>query len=187
MTKRGLWQAILNPSSPRHDDWRRILGTDEVPLESAKTHHVTLGEEHAEAYKLDVPNLTADQRERLVAWLMNKFVGNLCPSRREILSSTGAREVYYQERGRSIAERREQEVLEQAAEEERQRRALSDSRRKEKERLLRMAPAEAWMSQHETSIDADNAPTRGALRNLLMMERLRFKAARERVREIGIR
>src|SRR5260370_35926285 len=113
MTKRGLWQAILHPSSPRHDDWRRILGTDEVPLESAKTHHVTLGEEHAEAYKLHVPNLTADQRERLVAWLMNKFVGNLCPTRRETLTNPRSREAYNHERCRPLAERPQQERLQQ--------------------------------------------------------------------------
>jgi hypothetical protein len=104
-----------------------------------------------------------------------------------ILSNPEAREVYYQERRRSMADRRERDLLERAAEEERQRRALSDSRRKEKARLLSMPPAEAWMSQFEELIDADNAPTRAALRNLVMMERLRLKATRERLRSMGVK
>lgn len=74
MTKRGLWHAILNPSSPRHDDWLRILGTHEVPLKSARTHHADLGEErNVELYKLDIAGLSTDQRERLVHWIRSKF------------------------------------------------------------------------------------------------------------------
>lgn len=107
--------------------------------------------------------------------------------RLEILNNQQAREVYYQERRLAQAEWRERAALERAAEAEAQRRALIDSRRKEKERLLSMSPAEAWMSQFEELLDAHNAPTRGALRNLVMMERLRLKATRERLRDIGIR
>jgi hypothetical protein len=108
-------------------------------------------------------------------------------ARAAILSNPDAREVYYQERRRSMAERRERDALEQAAEEERQRQFLRDSRRKEKERLLSLSPAEAWMSLHEEAIDADNCPTRGALRELVLRERLRLKATRERLRNLGIK
>lgn len=103
--------------------------------------------------------------------------------RATITSKPELREVYYEEVKRQRTER----AAHESVEEERRQRALRRERRKEVERLMRMSPAEAWMSQHEEAIDAETAPTRRALQELVYRERLRFKAARERLREMGIR
>ena len=104
-----------------------------------------------------------------------------------ILSDPGLREIYYQERKRTTAERLEREAIEQAAWDGHQRQLLRETRRKELEQLLSLSPADAWMSLHEEPVDANTAPTRDALRHLVMRERLRLKATRQRLRELGVK
>lgn len=69
-----LYKAILNPQSPRYDDWVRILGQDAVPLKSPRSYVADLGEEaDVEVYALDVEALSVGQCARLVDWIAEKF------------------------------------------------------------------------------------------------------------------
>lgn len=104
-----------------------------------------------------------------------------------ILSDPQLRELYYQERKRGRADRLEREAIEQAAEDGHQRQLLREARRNELKQLLSLSPAEAWMSQHEELIDSESAPTRGGLQLLVIRERLRLKATRQRLRELGVK
>lgn len=108
-------------------------------------------------------------------------------ARATILGDPGLREIYYQEGRRLAIDRKEREAIEQAAADQYLRMVLRQQRRKELERLLSQSPVEAWMSEHEEDITSENAPTRGALRELVRMDRLRLKAARERLRGVGIK
>lgn len=70
---RKLWTATLNTSSPRYADWRKILGSDEVPITNAKPFAAQLGPDMTEIYKLDFDRLSHAQLERLAAWIVEKF------------------------------------------------------------------------------------------------------------------
>lgn len=70
---RELWWASLNTSSPRYEDWRKVLGSDRVPLKSPGSGQTQFGEEVAEVYMLDWPNLEELVKERLVHFLAHKF------------------------------------------------------------------------------------------------------------------
>jgi hypothetical protein len=52
--------------------------------------------------------------------------------------------------------------------------------------LLTLEPAEAWMAEQNFPRPED-AATRGECQQLVLQERARLKAARERLREVGIR
>lgn len=71
------WSATLNPRSPQYDLWRQILGSDVVPLRSAKSFRADLGvpakEEQVELYQLDVWSLSPGQRERLAQYVVEQF------------------------------------------------------------------------------------------------------------------
>jgi len=70
---RELWYASLDKSSPRYADWFHVLGTDRVPLRSPSSGRSKLGEETAEVYLLDWPNLDKQQKSRLLGFLAKKF------------------------------------------------------------------------------------------------------------------
>lgn len=70
---RRLWWATLFSGSPRYTDWRRILGSDDVPLMSAGSGNATLGNESVEVYLLDLSQLSPEQFDRLVMFVANKF------------------------------------------------------------------------------------------------------------------
>jgi hypothetical protein len=74
MSSKPLWAAHLNPNSPRYETWARILAGDEVPLVKPVASRANLGDEkNVEVYVLDIQRLTADQRDRLVQWVAEKF------------------------------------------------------------------------------------------------------------------
>ncbi len=68
-----LWQATLDPHSPRHDSWFRILESEKVPLTSPASFETQLGPEKAEVYRIDVPALTSEQRRRLIEFIGSTF------------------------------------------------------------------------------------------------------------------
>jgi len=70
---RDLCWASLDKTSPRYADWFHILGTDRVPLRSPGSGQSKLGEETAEVYLLDWPNLDEQQKSRLLSLLAKKF------------------------------------------------------------------------------------------------------------------
>ncbi len=70
---RKLWTATLVPSSPRYQDWHKILGSDDVPIQSPKPFPTKLGDEETQAYSLALDRLTRDQHARLVDFLVDRF------------------------------------------------------------------------------------------------------------------
>jgi len=69
-----LWHATLDSKSPRYEDWKRILGTDRVPLMRPFSTHADLGpEKDVEIYLLDWQQLDEEQSSRLLAFLAQKF------------------------------------------------------------------------------------------------------------------
>lgn len=69
-----LWSAILNPSGPNYETWRKVLDSDQVPLQSPRSVKATLGEEKdVEVYKLDLAAMATHQRERLLG-----FTARMC-------------------------------------------------------------------------------------------------------------
>ena len=55
---RKLWWARLASDSPRYQEWREILGSDDVPLISPASGQAQLGEETDEIHLLDVKQLS---------------------------------------------------------------------------------------------------------------------------------
>ncbi|HKO43362.1 MAG TPA: hypothetical protein VJU84_08730 [Pyrinomonadaceae bacterium] len=53
--------------------------------------------------------------------------------------------------------------------------------------MLRRPAAEVWMEEHPEEFTLETAPTVGAAAHLVRMERLRFKASRERLTQLGVR
>ena len=71
---RRLWDAILSSSSPRFQDWQKILGSVQVPITSPKSFRTNLGpEQGVEVYMLDLERLDFKQRERLKQFVSEKF------------------------------------------------------------------------------------------------------------------
>lgn len=69
-----LWWATLSLRSPRYQTWLDILGTNEVPLKSARLHAADLGpEKDVEVYLLDLAKFDQGQRWRLIEWIGSKF------------------------------------------------------------------------------------------------------------------
>jgi hypothetical protein len=83
---RKLWTATLVPSSPRYQDWRGILGSDEVPLLNGKPFSTQLGDDTETVYKLDLERFTREQAERLAAWIVEHFGCTLRTARGELAS-----------------------------------------------------------------------------------------------------
>ncbi len=70
----GMWQATLDPHSPRYADWHEILGTEEVPLKSPAAFTCRLGEAETDVvYALDLQKFNDDQFARLVDFIRTKF------------------------------------------------------------------------------------------------------------------
>lgn len=70
---RKLWTATLVPSSPRYQDWRAILGSDEVPIANPKPFATQLGPDLVEVHTLDMSRITRDQFGRLVDVIVERF------------------------------------------------------------------------------------------------------------------
>src|SRR5262249_13776611 len=59
--------------SPRYENWRGILGTDEVPIMLPFGYKALFGEESVSAYDLNLDALSPEQRERLIAWIAKEY------------------------------------------------------------------------------------------------------------------
>jgi hypothetical protein len=68
-----LWWATLDRRSPRYADWEKILGSDDVPLQSPASGQTKLGQESAEVYLLDLAQLSAEQRAHLIEFIVQRF------------------------------------------------------------------------------------------------------------------
>jgi hypothetical protein len=73
-----LWWATLDPTSPRYETWRAILGSQQIPLKSPAPAKADLGqpkvkEKNVQVYQLDAQALTEEQRDRLIAFCCEKF------------------------------------------------------------------------------------------------------------------
>jgi hypothetical protein len=67
------WTCHLMKSSPRYENWRKILESDEAPIISPTPIMTLLGAEMADVFRLNIAKLTADQRERLIDFIVEKF------------------------------------------------------------------------------------------------------------------
>jgi len=67
------WTCHLMNSSPRYEKWREILGSDEAPIISLTPIKSLLGAEMADVFRLNIAKLTADQRSRLIDFIVQKF------------------------------------------------------------------------------------------------------------------
>ena len=75
-----LWSAILNPRGPNYQSWKEVLGSERVPLKSARSVMADLDgdarmvkETNVEVYLVDLQAMTLKQRARLVGFLAQKF------------------------------------------------------------------------------------------------------------------
>jgi hypothetical protein len=67
------WTATLRASSPRYDEWAKILGGPEVPITNPKPMAVHFGPDLTEAYMLDLDRLEFKQRERLKQFVADRL------------------------------------------------------------------------------------------------------------------
>lgn len=64
----------LSERSPRYADWMRVFGSGMVELENPVGEYAILpGLGRQRSYKLKVSSLTVEQRERLIAWMAEKW------------------------------------------------------------------------------------------------------------------
>jgi hypothetical protein len=68
-----LWRAVLNPSSPRYLEWRKVFDTDEVPLLSPFPIKANLNNELTMIHAIDWNLLDGETSNRLVAYIAQKF------------------------------------------------------------------------------------------------------------------
>ena len=68
-----LYTATLVKSSPRYQDWRSILQSDEVPILNPKSTEVRLGTETTQVYRVDLDRLEKAQLARLLTWIADRF------------------------------------------------------------------------------------------------------------------
>lgn len=73
-----LWCAYLRGGSPRYEEWRAILGGDEVELADPYERRATLEKPDVPVYLLSVKRLSEEQRRRLA-----RFVAEKCGVREE--------------------------------------------------------------------------------------------------------
>jgi hypothetical protein len=85
---RKLWSATLLSTSPRYQDWKQILGSDEVPITNPKPFATQLGPDLADVYTLDMDRLSRDQYSRLLDFVVERF-GTKGREARQILDSDG--------------------------------------------------------------------------------------------------
>jgi len=57
----------------RAEEWRKVLGTDELPIKSMLSHRVRTPIGEKDAYMMDVEELTKEQQEALIKHLAKKF------------------------------------------------------------------------------------------------------------------
>src|SRR5262245_40841039 len=67
------WTCHLMKSSPRYENWRKILESDEAPIISPTPIKTLLGAEMADVFRLNIAKLSADQRARLIDFIVQKF------------------------------------------------------------------------------------------------------------------
>lgn len=68
------WTCYLMKASPRYEAWRAILGSDEVPIKNPIEQEAQLGDsERALVHPIDIKALSADQRDRLIDFIIEKF------------------------------------------------------------------------------------------------------------------
>lgn len=66
--------AAIRKDSPRAADWLRVFGGLEVPIRSPIAHRAELpGRDPGDVFLLDVAALTAEQTDRLVDFLADRF------------------------------------------------------------------------------------------------------------------
>jgi hypothetical protein len=71
---RKLWSATLRPSSPRYEQWRKILGSTDVPIQTHLPFSTQLGPEgQQEVYALDLSRFDRVQVQRLVDVMVDHF------------------------------------------------------------------------------------------------------------------
>jgi hypothetical protein len=69
-----LFSAHLRTSSENYVSWSSVFPTGSVPLKSARSYLVNLGEEKSvEVYDLNLQAMTLRQRARLLSFLAQKF------------------------------------------------------------------------------------------------------------------
>jgi len=69
-----LWSAILHPCGPRYETWKKVFGSDQVLLQSARTVKAELGDEKdVEVYMLNLAAMTLQQRARLLGLIARNF------------------------------------------------------------------------------------------------------------------
>jgi len=71
-------------SSPRYENWRKILGSDEAPILSPNPIKGIFGAEVVDIFRLNVAKLNADQRERLIDFICEKFGASRATAAAEI-------------------------------------------------------------------------------------------------------
>src|SRR5262245_12766395 len=67
------WTCHLMQSSPRYEKWREILGSDVAPILSPTPVKAIFGAELVPIYRLNIAKLNADQKDKLIAFIMEKF------------------------------------------------------------------------------------------------------------------
>ena len=67
------WTCHLMRSSPRYEKWREILQSDEAPIISPTPIKALLGAEMVDVFRLNIAKLTAEQKARLIVFIVNKF------------------------------------------------------------------------------------------------------------------
>ena len=68
------FSATLREDSPRYHDWMTVFGTNTVYLKSPFPNWYGLpGKERTSCFDLDIASLTAEQRERMIVFLSQRF------------------------------------------------------------------------------------------------------------------
>jgi hypothetical protein len=71
---RKLWSAALRPSSPRYEQWHKILGSNDVPITNPNPFATQLGPEGLqEVHTLDIDRFDRAQMQRLIDLMVDHF------------------------------------------------------------------------------------------------------------------
>ena len=69
-----LWKAVLNPSSPRYPEWKKIFKeSDDIPLVAPCSFEASLGGETDKVYLLDWSNIADEESDLLLNYFAVKF------------------------------------------------------------------------------------------------------------------
>jgi len=80
--KNKMWSCILNPMSPRYQIWLKIFGGDhDIPLKSIDSFSLNMPPDPAhelqlkscEAYALGIDQMSNEQKERLIVWVIENY------------------------------------------------------------------------------------------------------------------